>query len=135
MSCTRPLPDGETILIAEHDEIFRRLIYRLLLSEGYRIVPACSPLEALRTAARHEREIDLLLTEMVLPGLYGWELAELLKLDYPKLKVLFISECVDEEAVALAEASELVLFKQSFRCDDLIRAVRDVLDGQEVARR
>ena len=135
MSCTRPLPDGETILIAEHDQIFRRLICRLLLSEGYRMVPACSPLEALRTAARHESEIDLLMTEVVLPGLYGWELAELLKLDYPKLKVLFISERVDTEAVALAEPSELVLFKQSFRCEDLIRAVRDVLDGQQLTRK
>jgi CheY-like chemotaxis protein len=53
------------------------------LSGQYQIIPTSSAEEAVRTAARQETEIDLLLTKVRLPRVDGWELTELLKLDYP----------------------------------------------------
>lgn len=135
MSSNKTPPHAETILVAEHDQTLRQLVCRVLLLAGYRTVQACGAREALGTAARHESEIDLLLTEVALPGLYGWQLAELLKLDYPKLKVMFIADGIDDEGITIAGVSEPVLFKKSFRCDDLLQAVRNALGGREVARR
>jgi DNA-binding NtrC family response regulator len=81
---------SDTILIAEPDQLLRRMEYRAL-SPKYRIVQASSIQEAVRTAARHATEIDLLLTEVRLPHGFGWELTELLKLDYPGLKVIYMA--------------------------------------------
>ena len=77
----------DTVLIAEPDQALRRLEYRAL-SGKYRIIQTASVEEAVRIAARHTTGIDLLVTEMRLPHGFGWELTELLKLDYPDLKVV-----------------------------------------------
>ena len=92
---------NETWLIGEHDQVFRRLICRFLLSEAYRVVQACSPLEPLRIPPRHDREIDLLLTDGV--GLIWLGAGETSQARLPQAERLFIPECVDTEAVALAE--------------------------------
>src|SRR5580692_4968442 len=85
------------ILVAEHDRMIRQLLSRSL-RPAYHIVQACSATEAVRTAARHQAEIDLLLTEARLPGPFGgWQLLELLRLDYPKLKVVYVSKLIDPE--------------------------------------
>src|SRR5450759_427482 len=70
----------DTILIAEPDPVLRRLECRSL-SGKYRIIQTSSVEEAVRTAARHDTEIDVLLTEVRLPHRFGWELTQLLKLD------------------------------------------------------
>jgi two-component system, cell cycle sensor histidine kinase and response regulator CckA len=100
----------DTILIAEPDPMLRQLECRAL-SPNYEIVSTDSAEEAVRTAARHETEIDLLLTEAQLPRVDGWELAELVKLDYPDLKVVYLSGLTDG--------------------DRLRQAVRDALEGTQ----
>jgi CheY-like chemotaxis protein len=116
----------DTILIAEPDEVLRQLECRAL-SRKYQIVPTCSAEEAVRTAARHETEIDLLLTEVRLPRVDGWELTELLKLDYPDLKVVYMSNSIDAEIRAHTRRSKVVVLENPFRPDRLKQAVRDVL--------
>ena len=100
----------DTILIAEPDPVLRQLECRAL-SRDYEIVSTDSAEEAVRTAAQHETEIDLLLTEAQLPRVEGWELAELVKLDYPDLKVVYLSGFTD--------------------ADRLRHAVRDALEGTQ----
>lgn len=85
-----------TILIAEPDQVLRRYDYRAL-SYKYRIVQASNVEEAVRIAARHRPPIDLMLTEVRLPDGFGWELTELLKLDYPNLKVIYMSSSIDSD--------------------------------------
>src|ERR1022692_106064 len=103
----------DTILIAEPDEILRRQECRAL-SGKYRIIQTSSVEEAVRTAARHGTEIDLLVTEVRLPHGFGWELTELLKLDYPDLKVVYTSSSDDAEIRARTYPSTVVVIENPF---------------------
>ena len=119
----------DTILIAEPDAALRRLECRAL-SGDYRIIEAASVEEAVRTAARHTTQIDLLVTEVRLPHGFGWELTELLKLDYPDLRVLYTSSYVAAEIKARIHPSVVVL-DNPFRPDRLRQAVRDALENRQ----
>jgi CheY-like chemotaxis protein len=89
-----PKPRGgtETILIVEDEEAVRKLTRRLLEGLGYRIQEAASGREALEMCRDRLGEIDLLLTDVIMPqGVTGGELAERLRAQKPALKVLFMS--------------------------------------------
>jgi DNA-binding NtrC family response regulator len=120
----------DTILIAEPDQALRQLQCRAL-SGKYRIIQTASVEEAVRTAARHTTEIDLLVTEVRLPHCFGWELTELLKLDYPDLKVVYTSGSVDAEIRARTSPSIVVVLDNPFRPDRLRQAVRDALEATQ----
>jgi two-component system, cell cycle sensor histidine kinase and response regulator CckA len=121
----------ETILIAEPDQILRRL-ERRALSPKYQIVQASSPEEAVRIAARHEAELDLLLTEVRFSNMDGWELTELLKLDYPNLKVVYLSSSIDAAVKAhIRPARVIVLEKNRFSPRRLLQAVHDTLEARK----
>jgi two-component system, cell cycle sensor histidine kinase and response regulator CckA len=122
---------GETILVAEHDQIVLQVVCRVLARAGYRIVQARSAEDAVRAAARHENKIDLLLTETLLPTSRGSELAELLRLDYPDLQVVYISRLSGAGSVVHDRRSPVVVLQNAFRGDRLIRAVRDALEKQK----
>ena len=122
---------GKTILVAEHDPIIRRLVCRSLARARYRIVQALSAEEAVRIAARHESEIDLLITETRQPTSRGSELAELLRLDYPNLGVVYISSSVDSEFGLRNHRSPVVVVQNAFHGDRLRRAVREELAKQK----
>jgi two-component system cell cycle sensor histidine kinase/response regulator CckA len=117
----------DTILIAEPDQVLRQLEYRAL-SPKYRIVQTSSVEEAVRTAARHATEIDLLLTEVRLPHGSGWDLMELLKLDYPDLKVIYLSSSIDAEIRAHTRRYLVFMLENPFHPDRLRQAVRAVLE-------
>jgi DNA-binding NtrC family response regulator len=117
----------DTILIVEPNHALRQLEYRAL-SPKYRIVQTSIVEDAVRTAARHITGIDLLLTEVRLPHRFGWELTELLKLDYPDLKVIYTSSSIDAEIRARTYPSIVVVLENPFRPDRLRQAVRDVLE-------
>ena len=87
--------------------------------------------EAVRTAARHETEIDVLLTEVRLPRVNGWELTELLKLDYPNLKVVYLSNSLEAEIREHTYPSKVVILENPFRANLLRQAVHDVLETRQ----
>jgi CheY-like chemotaxis protein len=119
----------DTILIVEPDPILRRLERRALSSQ-YRIVQATSGEEAVRIAARHETNLDLLVTQARLPRMDGWELSELLRLDYPGLKVVYLSSSVDAEIRAHTRRSPVVVLeKNQFHSARLRQTVSDVLEN------
>ena len=120
----------DTILIAEPDQVLRQLECRAL-SGKYRIIQTSSVEEAVRTAARHTTEIDLLVTEVRLPHRFGWELTQLLKLDYPDLKVVYTSSSVDAEIRARTYPSMVVVLDNPFRPDRLRQAVHDALESRQ----
>ena len=83
---------AETILVVEDEEALRELVTEILELYGYRVVSAESGVAALRVWDKHREEIDLLLTDMVMPeGISGRDLAERLTLMDPKLKVIYTS--------------------------------------------
>jgi DNA-binding NtrC family response regulator len=117
---------SNTILIVEPDQVLRQLECRAL-SGKYRIIETSGVEEAVRTAARHTTEIDLLVTEVRLPHRFGWELTQLLKLDYPDLKAVYTSSSVDAEIRARTYPAIVVVLDDPFRPDRLQKAVRDAL--------
>jgi CheY-like chemotaxis protein len=120
-----------TILIAEPDQMLRRL-ERRALSPKYQIVQTSSPEEAVRIAARHETEFDLLLTEVRFPHMDGRELTELLKLDYPNLKVVYLSSSIDAAVKAHTRpAMVIVVEKNRFSPGRLRQAVHDTLEARK----
>jgi DNA-binding response OmpR family regulator len=81
----------ETVLVVEDEEPVRRLLKRALEVRGFRVLVADAPAGALACAAAHEGSIDLLLTDLVMPGGDGYELAEALRRARPKTRVLLMS--------------------------------------------
>ncbi len=123
----RALPRGgnETILLVEDEESVRRLASLLLERSGYRLLVASSAEEALQTARAFAGEIDLLLTDVVLPGLNGRRLADLLRVERPGTKVVFASGYFDESGI-LEPGSDFI--QKPFNPETLARSIRRALD-------
>jgi PAS domain S-box-containing protein len=131
-----PEPGGtvagtETILVAEDDPLLLPLAHELLTKLGYRVLGARNPAEALAAARSHEGEIDLLVTDVVMPGGGGFHLAQQLLAERPTLRVLYMSGYTDEAVVrhGLLERGTNYLQKP-FTPGVLARRVRDALDAQ-----
>ena len=119
------------MLVVENHALVRKLISWTLKSAGYRVVQARDGLEAVRIGSKHNPEIDLLLTSAILPGMYGWHLAELLRLDYPRLKTLYMARYLGNLLVAPISHLALGLLGKPSTQSVLIDSIRDVLAGQQ----
>ena len=126
---TEALRGGETILLVEDIEEVRTLSQRILEGQGYAVEAAANGDEALRISAQHSGAINLLITDMALPGMSGAQLAERLREVRPDLAVMFISGFADDATRAAVDAGATVLGKP-FSISDLLRKVRVVLDAE-----
>jgi signal transduction histidine kinase/DNA-binding response OmpR family regulator len=89
---THPARGAETILVVEDETVVRDLVAEILSQHGYRVLTAESGVEALKVWAQHEDDIDLVLTDMVMPGgINGRELAERLRKERPAVKIIYTS--------------------------------------------
>ena len=127
-------PGIQTILIVEPDPVLRHLEENAL-SRKYKIVQTSSPEEAVRGAARHRTDLDLLLTAVRFPHMDGWELTELLKLDYPKLRVIYVSASIENSKARNCLWTVIVLEKDGFNAGRLQQAVHDTLEVPRQNRR
>ncbi len=127
------LPQGaETVLVAEDDETLRRLIYEILQSSGYAVLEAGRGEEALRLAGEHAGPIHLLITDMVMPGMGGREVAGRLAALRPGTRVLFVSGYTDDAIVRHGVLEHGLAFLQKpFVPEALLRKVRETLDAPE----
>ncbi len=116
----------ETILLVEDEAEVRDLTKQALELNGYHVIAAATPGQAIRLAAG--ADYDMLLTDVVMPEMRGGELARRLVAMKPGLKTLFISGYLDGEALLGAEGPTSFLQKP-FSLDELARAVRRLLDG------
>jgi len=123
--------DGtETVLVVEDDDAVRTLARRGLEGYGYRVIEARNPGEAVAVSERHVGSIHLLVTDVVMPGQYGPELAQALRRERPELRVLYMSGYTDN-AIAhqgLLEAGSAFLEKP-FTPGNLAAKVRATLDA------
>ena len=96
---TSPGRSVPTILLVEDDDQVRGMIRSLLAHEGYSIIEAADGAAGLQAAQAQEDRIDMLLSDMLLPELSGFDLGEKLRAMFPDLKILFISGYVEGDIV------------------------------------
>ena len=120
----------ETVLVVEDQEAVRRLARRILEAHGYHVLEAASGAEAHAVASRHVGEIDLLLTDVVMPGMDGYLLSEQLRDLRPNLRTILMSGyAADLIAHRDALASGLAYIQKPFGPEELATKVRGVLDS------
>ena len=124
------MPRGnETILVVEDETPLRVLARTVLESCGYTVLDAGGGNEATKVSASHDGRIDLLLADVVMPGLSGRQVAEALVRDRPSLKVLYTSGYTDDMVLRYGVSQATVAYlPKPFTPVDLARAVRRVLD-------
>jgi len=121
---------SETILLAEDEGMVRKLIVQMLTLDGYKVIPSKDGFEALQECETFHDPIDLLITDMVMPGMSGYELMQSLVDKRPGIKVLFISGYIDDAVLRHGILEEGMSFLQKpFTRDSLCRKVREVLDS------
>jgi PAS domain S-box-containing protein len=126
-----PLLGGsETVLLVEDEPAIRELLRKVLSANGYTVLSAAEADEAVRVAEAHDGPIDVLITDVVMPGLSGPKLADLLVRSRPATKVLFVSGYSDEAVRqhGLAGAGRAFLGKP-FGLDLVLRTLRELLDS------
>ncbi len=120
----------ETILLVEDEPSILKLAERVLARQGYAVLPAKGPGEAIRIAGEHAGVIHLLTTDVVMPEMNGRDLARNLQSRYPGLKVLFMSGYTANIIVHQGVLDQGVHFIQKpFSIDELTAKVREVLDS------
>ena len=126
-----PLLRGhETVLVAEDNDEVRDLTTRMLRSCGYTILAADDGRAALELARTHAGKIDLLITDLVMPGMSGATLGTRLAAAMPGLKVLYVSVYLDSGGTSQDLVSPTAAYLQKpFSPAALARKVREVLDG------
>jgi CheY-like chemotaxis protein len=121
----------ETVLLVEDDEFVRRLVHEVLENYGYRLLDAANGVEALSASEQSEMPIHLLVTDVVMPGISGREVADRLAALRPEIKVLFMSGHTDEAIIhhGMLDA-DAAFIQKPFAPDALARKVREVLDSK-----
>jgi CheY-like chemotaxis protein len=125
------LPRGkETILLAEDDPSVREVVVAILSGQGYTVLAAADGEQALHLAREHGQEIRLLLTDVVMPGMRGKELARQLAQSQPGLKTLFMSGYIDSTSLGDDVLDmDAAFIEKPFSPRALVRKVREVLEG------
>ncbi|MEV6346623.1 ATP-binding protein [Actinoplanes sp. NPDC051851] len=122
--------NGEILLVVDDEDGLRDLTGRILSGAGYRVMVAEGGLEALELAARHEGQIDLLVSDVVMPGMLGKELAERLVGLRPSTRVLYMSGYAQPILASQGTLEPgVALLEKPFTASDLLAAVRKRLDG------
>lgn len=126
------MPRGtETILLAEDEQDVREVAREFLESGGYTVIEARDGRDALRIAAAHPGKIALLMTDMVMPGMTGQELAGRLQQKNADLRVMYMSGYSEHAAAETAQAEPSVkLLTKPFSRSAVLRAVREALSSE-----
>jgi CheY-like chemotaxis protein len=128
------VPDArgqETILLVEDEPAILRMAAKILASQGYEVLPASTPGEAIRLAEAHPGEIHLLMTDVVMPEMNGRDLAKNVILLYPEIKRLFTSGYTADVIAHHGVLDEGVNFIQKpYSKQNLAAKVREVLDKE-----
>ena len=125
-------PSKETILLIDDEESVRAIVLKILRRANYNVLEAANGEAALKIAETHTGKIDLVITDMFMPGLRGPEVAEKLAMTRPGLRVLFMSGYADQDLRTGVPAGANFLNKP-FSGADLAKAVEAVLKGPAVS--
>jgi PAS domain S-box-containing protein len=127
------IPAGtETVLLTEDEQDVREIAREFLESGGYKVIEAKNGKEAIAIAAEHRGKIDLLVTDMVMPGMTGQELAVQLQREHPGVSVVFMSGYSEHAATEMADADASVrLMTKPFSRGAILRTVREILQARK----
>jgi PAS domain S-box-containing protein len=121
----------ETVLVVEDEHGLRKLVRRILDAAGYQVITAANADEALLASERLTAPLDLLITDVVMPGANGRELADRMLASRPTLKVLYMSGYTDDVVVRRGvQTTERAFLHKPFTGAVLTARVRDVLDAR-----
>jgi PAS domain S-box-containing protein len=125
-----PRGKGETLLVVEDEPMILNVAVEILQELGYAVLSADQPAAALELVRQHGPRIRLLLTDVIMPGMNGRELAEKARAAYPDLRVLFMSGYTSDvmEGRGLLE-EDVPFLKKPFSHAEISRRVREALDG------
>lgn len=120
----------ETILTVEDEDAMREVTRRILARNGYESITCVSGEEALERARSYDGELDLLLTDVVMPGMLGRELADKILLARPSTRVLYMSG-YDHQTLTTQGIIDpgVVLISKPFSESSLIAKIRELLDS------
>lgn len=121
---------GETLLLTEDEEMVRTLATDVLEAFGYKVLAAENGAEALEISQSYKGKIDLILTDVIMPGIGGRELVERITASRPELKVVYMSGYTDNTIVQNGMITTGHSFIQKpFSVNELVRKVREALTG------
>jgi two-component system cell cycle sensor histidine kinase/response regulator CckA len=132
----KPRSGSETILLVEDGDAVREMVLQALRRDGYRVMEANSGVQACQVAAAHQGHIDLLLTDVVMPGgMSGPQLAANLAALRPNMKVIYMSGYTDNAIIqhGVLEAG-IIFLEKPFSLETLTRKIRQALDGEPKMR-
>lgn len=114
------------IMVVEDEDGVRTLVTRLLTREGYEVVAAANGPEAL-DRLNQTRDVDLIVTDIVMPGMRGTDMVDIIRKERPEIPVLFITGYPQDDSFG-SKQKERILFKP-FSQKDLLWEVQDALEG------
>ena len=125
---------NETVLLVEDEPSIRQLMRRMLTGHGYTMLEARNGVEAMGVAESHPTPIHLLLTDVVMPSMGGFELAAQLQALRSETRVLFLSGHAEDSPKILdgLEKSDHAFLLKPFTQDALHKKIREVIDGVDV---
>jgi two-component system, cell cycle sensor histidine kinase and response regulator CckA len=129
------LRGGETVLVVDDEAAVRSAVREILQATGYIVLEAGSGEDALRICAEQEGPIHLLLTDVMMPGMCGPEVAQRLARMRPEMRVLYMSGYSDDALIRRrAVAPGAAFLQKPFMPDTLAHKVREVLDAELTCR-
>jgi CheY-like chemotaxis protein len=125
-------PGGEArVLLVEDEADVRSVVSKMLSVNGFAVVEAADPFHALRLFEQHREQIDLLITDVVMPGMNGKQLYEKIAAANPEIRTLFISAYTDGVIDDLGELRDGVAFLQKpFTPDLLLFKLQQILESR-----
>jgi DNA-binding response OmpR family regulator len=128
---SRPIAGAQTILVVDDVRIVRQVTYRVLSESGYRVFEAASAAEALEVLATARRPIDLVIVDVVMPGVSGVSLVRRIHERWPGMKILYMSAYQAEVLVREGlERPNVIFLAKPFTRDELLGKVTAALRHQ-----
>ncbi len=123
---------GETVLVVEDEPSVRETVAEFLRRYGYEVIEAAIPEEAFSEVKKHSGRIDLILTDVVMPGMTGRELVERIRTEFPGIRAIYMSGYTEDAIIKRGVlAGDVDFLSKPFSPEDLARKVRAVLDRRD----
>jgi hypothetical protein len=126
---------GKTILVVEDEDLVRALIEQILSRRGAEVIVAAHPADAAEILANRQERVDLLLSDVIMPGMSGPSLAVFAREVRPNLPIVLISGYTADEQVMSSVGPECPLVEKPFRPEELLRVISQALTPKAPSRK
>jgi DNA-binding response OmpR family regulator len=121
----------ETLLLVEDEDMVRRSVVEILRMSGYQVLEASGGVQALEISDGYQGEIPLMITDLVMPGMNGRQVADRMAERRPQTAVLFMSGYTDDPRTRKMLGEGVDFFKKPFSPGALIQKIREILDREK----